>query len=494
MKTTSLKQNVMLSGVQKLFSIIFPLITFPYISRVLQVSTIGKVDFSTSMISYFTLIAGLGITNYAVREGAKVKYDKEKLEKLCAELFTINMLSTIVAYILLAIIYMSWSKMSNYALFLFIGSFNIVGTTIGINWLYSIYEDYVYITVRTVAFQILSLVLMFLCVKSDGDGSKYMCISVVSATGMNILNLIHSRKYIKLRLTTKINFRKHIKPIMIIFASSVAITIYVNSDVTILGWLKDDYEVGIYSIAVKFYNIFKQLVVAMIMVALPRVSSYVGNQEIDKYKETTANLFSFLFAFTVPIVVGLIMVANIIIPIVAGESYMPSVRPLQILSLSLLFAVASTFATYALILPNRLEKVQLIATIASSIVNIGLNFILIPKCGASAAAFTTFISEVMVFAIEAVAFKKNDNLGISEAIFKLKWNTILSTVIGAIYILIVTKTIGKMNISLVGKLILDVIISFVGYVGILIVLKNEGLKFLKNTSPNVNADSEKMNL
>ena len=480
MRKNSLQQNALLSGIQKLFSIIFPLITFPYVSRILPITTIGKVNFANSIIAYFVLIAGLGVNNYAIREGAKVRHDKHKLEKLCSEIFTINVISTVIAYILLGGLYLIWPQMRGYSIFLLIASFNIIGGTIGIAWLYSIFEDYMYITIRTIAFQILSLVLMFTFVRTATDGSKYMCISVIAAIGANILNLIHSRKYIKLRLTRNVNWKQHMKPIMVIFASSIAITIYVNSDVTILGWIKGDYEVGIYSIAVKFYNIFKQIVVAMIIVALPRISTYLGNGRIEEYKKTAASLFIFLLSFTIPIVIGLICVADLIVPLVTGNEYMQSIKPLQILAGSLLFAVLATFATYVLILPNRLEKKQLQATIGSSIVNIVLNFILIPKWGVCVPAFTTLVSELLVFSIETYSFKINDNQEIFKVIFSMKWKNTTPIIIGVIFIILTTSIIRNIEVNILSKLGLDIAISFIGYISILLAFKSEGLEFLRS--------------
>ena len=257
----SLQFNAFISGMQKLLSIIFPLITFPYITRVLQVETVGKINFVTSVISYFILIAGLGINNYAIREGASIRNDKKKIEQFSSEI---------------------WGKLHDYTLLIIIQSFSIIGGTIGINWLYSIYEDYVYITIRTLIFQIISLVLMFLFVKEQHDYYLYTSIVVLANVGSNIFNLIHSRKYLKLKVTKDINLKKHLKPILIIFASTIAITIYVNSDITILGWLCDDYTVGIYSVSVKVYSILKQVIASIIIVALPRMSSLFKKGEIIK--------------------------------------------------------------------------------------------------------------------------------------------------------------------------------------------------------------------
>ena len=479
MTRLSLRGNVILSGIQRMFSIIFPLITFPYISRKLNVDTIGSVNYVQSIISYFVLIAGLGISNYAIREGAKLKDDKKKLEQFCAEIFTINMIATLFAYILFILIYILVPSMQEYTPMLFIYSLTIIGTTIGINWLYSIFEDYIYITIRTIIFQILSLILLFCFVKTDQDGVKYIGLITLSAVGSNILNFIHSKKYIDLRLTTKINLKKHIKPIMLLFASAIAVSIYINSDVTILGWLKGDYEVGIYSISVKFYNIIKQIIAAMIMVTLPRVSGYLGRNEIEKYTKTLAMLYDFLIAFAIPLVIGIIMVADLLVVIVAGEKYMESIIPLQILAVSLFFASLGILTNNAILLPNRYDKIQFIATILSAIINIVLNFILIPFLGVKAAALTTMISELIVFSMQIVSFKRNDKNNIFNSIFKLKIKNIISILLGCVLIIIEITLIRHMSINIVTKLILNIVLSVIIYIVTLIIFKSNGLDFIK---------------
>lgn len=162
----SLTINAVMSGLKTILQILFPLITFPYISNVLQVENLGKVNFANSVCGYFLLFAGLGISSYAVREGSKYVNDREKLSAFSSEMFSINMVSTGLSYLALAVAVLCSAKLRGYTELLLIMSLQILFTTIGTEWIFTIFEEYTYITVRGIIFQILSIVMMFAFVKT----------------------------------------------------------------------------------------------------------------------------------------------------------------------------------------------------------------------------------------------------------------------------------------------------------------------------------------
>ena len=147
MEQKSLKLNMILNAVKGLLGILFPLITFPYISKVLGVENIGKYNFAYSIINYFVLIAGLGIATYAVREGAYIRGDLQKLQRFSDEIFSLNIVSTVFSYLLLIVVVYITPKMQEYKILLFILSLQIMFKALGVEWIYSIYEDYTYITI-----------------------------------------------------------------------------------------------------------------------------------------------------------------------------------------------------------------------------------------------------------------------------------------------------------------------------------------------------------
>lgn len=155
LKSKSLGKNAFLNGFKNVLNLLFPLITFPYVSKVLSVEGIGQYNFAQAAVSYFSLIAGLGISSYAIREGAKYRENKENFNIFASEVFLCNVISTIVAYVLLALCMIVVGKLKAYAALIWVFSIQIVFTTIGIEWLYSIYEEYEYITIRSIVFKII---------------------------------------------------------------------------------------------------------------------------------------------------------------------------------------------------------------------------------------------------------------------------------------------------------------------------------------------------
>ena len=190
MKVKSLKFNSIVNITKTVLGIIFPLITFPYASRILGATGIGRVDYANSIANYFILFASLGISTYAIREGAKVRDDKEKLNQLATEVFVINSISTVVAYIGL-IICSSLPVFRNYQNLILLNGTIMIFELIGVNWLFNIFEDYVYITVRTFAFQIISLIILFLFVKTKNDYFIYAGLIVFSNAGANVFNIFY---------------------------------------------------------------------------------------------------------------------------------------------------------------------------------------------------------------------------------------------------------------------------------------------------------------
>ena len=391
----SLKLNMILNAIKGIMSIVFPLISFPYVSKILGVENIGKYNFANSIINYVVLFAGLGISTYAIREGARIRNNMGELRTFAGEMFSINVISTIVAYIGLFILLIIVPKFHEYTSILLILSLQVVFKTIGIEWIYSIYEDYAYITIRSIIFQALSLVLLFLLVKTQNDVNRYAAITVLSSVGSNILNYIHARKYCKVSLTIKINWKKHIKPILVLFAMSLTVTLYVSSDTTMLGLLCNDYTVGIYSVSTKIYSIVKTVLSSVLVVSIPRLSSLIGESKGDEFNEVASDIYRTLLTLVLPAITGLIVLRKQIILILADNTYIRAESSLMLLSIALLFCLGAWFWGQCILVPLKKENIVFKATIVSAIVNVVLNLVLIKTWKENAAAFTTILAEAI---------------------------------------------------------------------------------------------------
>lgn len=461
----SLGVNAILNGIKSLMSVLFPLITFPYVSKVIQVGNLGKYNFASSVNSYFLLLAALGISTYAIREGAKYRDNNEDMSKFASEIFTINFISMIVAYILLAVTIFTISKFRIYSVLIWIFSIEIFFNTIGTEWIYCIYEEYEYITKRSIIFQFCSMILLFILVKNPEDYYIYAGITVFATAGSNIINYFNAKKLCNIKLCLNIDWNRHFKPILVIFATTLATTIYVNSDTTILGFLTTDYNVGLYSVSVKIYKIVKTFLSAILIVSIPRLSNYLGTGDVKNYNETFSKIFNVLMVVVVPAMVGLFLLSEQVILIISDSTYVEAMNSLKILSLALFVCIFGWLYNSCVLIPHKKEKKVLIATIVSAFINIILNFILIPIWKQDAAAFTTLLSEACSM-IMCIWYSK----GLVNVDKKRK--DIVSVVVGCIGIVGVCTILKVFSLDILGYTIMATCLSVFVYGATLILFKN----------------------
>lgn len=479
----SLKFNIFLNSFNNVLGIIFPLITFPYASRVLGVENIGRYNFGNAFVNYFALIAALGISEYIVREGAKVRNNKAEFTKIADEVFSINILSTAAAYIALMAVCLMISRVKDYYSIIMILSLAIFFSTISVNWIYTIYEDYLYLTLRSIAFRIMSLVLMLIFVKDSGDLLIYCGTSVISRVILGVYNYITVKKYYRPKLIInlkKINLKKHIPPIAVLFASQIATTIYVNSDITVLGLICGDYSVGIYSVAVRIYHVVKTILSAVIITAIPRLSAQLGQNRLDEFKKTASEVYGLLITFLFPAITGIILLRKEIVLFISGYEYIQAVCPLAILVFALIFSIFGWFWGHCILVPMDKEKTVLYATVAAAVVNLVLNLAIVPLWKENAAAFTTVVAEFVQCAIVIIIGHKYIKLdGSIECIAK--------TAAGCLGIILTEKILRFAQLNNIIHLVVTIIISVIVFIVIEILLKNTAITDLtKRNKKNIN--------
>ena len=182
--------NAVLNIIKSGLSIIFPLVTYPYALRILGAENMGKISYSLSLVSYFTLISKFGISSYATREGSKIKDNKEKFSKFVNEIFTLNMILTIITYICLFFAILFSKHFNTYKTLIFIQSIVILTGTIGVEWINNIFEDFLSITLRSIISHIVILLLLFLLVKKSEDYIIYSAISVFASVLVSLFSYV----------------------------------------------------------------------------------------------------------------------------------------------------------------------------------------------------------------------------------------------------------------------------------------------------------------
>lgn len=476
----SLKLNAFLNIIRQICSVIFPLITFPYVTRVLHVENYGKINWCYSIVGYFTLVASLGFGTYAIREGTAYRDDKQKFDQFAGQIFTLNLCSTLLAYVLLGILLLFMQRSIEYKVIIGISSVGLILTTLGVEWIYGIFEDYLYITIRSILVQLLSVILLFLFVKTEDDYIIYVVLVCLSSGLGNIFNFFHAKKYTDIRLTRKTRIKDHIRPVLILFFNSALVTIYLNSDTTILGLFCSDEIVGMYGVSVRVYTIIKGILTAIVGVTIPRLSYYVRTGLKKEFSNLANNVYIVIVTICIPMLIGLFLVSQNAIMILAGEEYLGGTLALRILSFALIMATLANLFTSGVLIACKKEKIVLVASMLSAFLNIGLNFIFIPKWSLNGAAITTLLAETLVFIISFVTSKRYVSIEKNR-------NTWISVGVGCVAIVGICLGVDLLNAGLWVDTILKVVLSGIAYAGIQILLKNKALAVLfKNRQKSTN--------
>lgn len=463
-ETKSLKKNSFYSFLNAFSTLIFPLITFPYASRILHPEGIGQVNFAVQTEAFFALVAGLGIGSYATRESARLRDNKIELSKFCKEILTINFISMFIAYFLLGLSLIFVPKYEKYRVLILVRSTSIFFSTIGLEWLYRAEEDFKYITLRSLFFKFSGLAFLFLFVKTENDTIQYTIFGILTSVASNICNFIHSRKYIDLRIKTKLEIGKHIRFIFIFFGMSFITSIYTMFDTVMIGFLANDAEVGFYTAATKLNKLSLGLITSLTAVLLPRLSYYLKNDEEKKFQELTEKSISIISLLVIPASLGLIFLAKPLVLIFSGNDYLPAVRAMNIIS-PIVISIGIASITGSQILPAiHKEKISLLSYICGAIINVTLNFIFIPKFGATGAAIGTLFAETTVTLVQIVYLHKF----ITKRIIINLLQSLLSCIPMVFLILIIQLHITN-NILIV---VLSITFSIILYALVLGLLKN----------------------
>lgn len=464
----SIKINTVLNMIKTLAAIIFPLITFPYVSRVLKPDNIGKINFVNSIINYFSLLATLGVTTYAVRECSRVREKKAELERTSSEIISLNICTMIVSLTILTVCSVCIPKFKEYQFLLFIKSITIIFTVLGADWLNTAMEDFKYLTIRSVAFQILSLILLLIFVKNQDDYIKYMCIIVLGESGGNICNIFYRKKYCTVHITKCINWKKHFPPIIMLFSLMVSQTILNSIDTTMLGFMKGNYEVGLYSTAVKIILTITQVISSVCWVVMPQLSQAFAISDYGCINIILKRVVSFSITLTLPCVVGVMIIPKNIMCLIGGEQYIKAATCLKILALSMFINVIAGILGNMILLPAQREKQFTLACIAGMLINVIMNAALIPKYGINGAAVATVASSGMILLGTLLKFDKNIQFSGIFSILK-------GPIIGTIIIVLIGETIKYLCLPFGIETIAIILISTVAYIIVLLYCRNEFL-------------------
>lgn len=447
----SIVKNTLFNVMYRLLNVLFPMITAMYVARVLLPAGVGKVSYAQNILSYFTMAATLGIPTYGAREAARVTTNKKESDKLFSELFILNFISTLVcSFIYVALIYSVHTFLEQKVLFwvvglpLFLNVFNV-------DWFYYGNEDYAYITLRSTAVKIISVICIFIFVKNENSLVIYALISSLAVSGNYLLNIIHIRKYVKFTLRN-ISLYRHLKPVFILLLTMLATDLYNQVDVTMMGSMCSSEEIGYYSYATKMVRIIYSISTAIAITTLPRLSNYYIEKKEKEFRKLFDKTMKVMLIFVVPCTLGITLITDMIVSVVYGKSFLPSVPIIKVAAPLIMIVTISFLCGSVVLTAVNKEKYLLLATISGMCVNVLMNVTLIPKMAGKGAAIASVCGELTVMLIHIICarrfigidFTRKDLFSVFVSAFFLigtvifMRNTVNSTVLG----LIATMSVG----------------------------------------------------
>lgn len=394
----SIKKNFSFNLVLSLCNYIFPLLTYPYASRVLGVEKIGVCNFVDSIINYFVLVSMLGIGSYGVREIAKCKENKDRRNFVFSNLITLNLLLTIIALLTLIASILWLPSFAEYKSFLWVGAAKLLFNMFTIEWFYQGIQDFKFITIRSIVVRTIYVITVFLFVHSENDAIVYFGLTVLTTSLNAVINWHYSRHYVLLSFS-RINLRLFMIPVLVFGYYRILTSMYTTFNLVFLGFTSGDVEVGYFSTATKLYGIIMAVFTALTTVMVPKVSELLADGNRKRLMELANRTFSILANISVPTILFSLFCAEDIVYIIAGDGYSGAVLPFRIVIFLLLIIGMEQIVVQQFLMASSSNKSVLSVSTTGALVGLFLNFILTPKLGSIGSSISWGISELSVLVV-----------------------------------------------------------------------------------------------
>ncbi len=384
--------------------LLVPLLTYPYITRVLGPANLGRINYVDFLSQAFIIFAAFGIPYYAVREVSMVRDDKEKRAVLITEMALLNLVFSVIATA--CFILFTYSSWNTSPVLYVLAMINILLSAFSFEWYVQGTEAFRFSAIRTIIVRLAMIAALFLLVKTEGGFNVYFGIFTA---GILVIALLNGYKlFSENHITVKgINLKKHLRPLWHFFLTSSAISIYIYFDTIILQQLThDEQAVGYYTITLKMVRIFLLVILAIGTVLMPRLSYLASTGNTGEVSRQLNKLLQFIVITGVPVGAGLMILAPEIIATITGEKFLPAIPLMRILAFLPLMVGLSNLFCFQTLVPFNLEKKFLTTVIIGCIVSISLNFLLIPHLQEAGAALANMITEIIITVLSGIyAFK-----------------------------------------------------------------------------------------
>ena len=428
-------KNFLYNVSYQLLVIILPLITVPYVSNILGAEGIGNYAFTYANMQYFVIFGMVGISLYGNRQIAYVRENKEKLKNTFYSIYTLQLITTTISFLLYLIFTLVFNN-GDYKWLYIVQGINILASMIDISWLFMGLEQFKKTVVRNTIVKLVSLASIFIFVRSSDDTVIYTLIIALSSFIGNLTFWLYIPKMIGFKRIKILELKVHLKSSLALFIPQLAIHIYVLLDRTMLGIITDTVQVGYYENSQKIVKVVLTIATAIGTVMMPKIANTVASGDMKKVKYYIQNSFFFVSALSIPLMFGLMGVAKELSPWFFGDNF-KGIENLIVLSSLIILAISwSNVLGTQLLVPLNKTKEFTISVTAGAIINFILNLVMLKKFGAVGACISTIIAE---FTVTSVQFYFIRNFIKPKRLI----NSILLFIPSAVVMYIVVRIIGN---------------------------------------------------
>jgi O-antigen/teichoic acid export membrane protein len=410
----TVKKNFLYNLLLQVSKVLFPLVTAPYIARVLDPEGVGIANFVNTYSSYFALFAVLGIPLYGIREIAKKRNDLKASEGFVSQIISIELFSTLLASLFyLLSVYFVGQLNENATLFLFAGIALYI-TPFKVEWFFCGREEFGYITFRSLLIKAVSVFLLFVFVRTKEDILNYILLGVFATIVNEMWNYV---KLYKMGIHPRIRFKgcaQHLRAVLALFASSIAISIYAMLDTLMLGFQSSYQEVGYYNSAMHVIKALLPVATSLSAVAIPRVATYIHEGDTDKVNELMNKSLGIVSFLAFPLTIGIIMVSPSFVPLFFGNQFYGAILPMQIASVLLLSIGLNNLNGIQVLISVGKDRQFLYSVLGGAIANFLLNLYLIPEFGAAGAAFSSVYAETQILIVNECFVRKKTSVRVTN--------------------------------------------------------------------------------
>lgn len=467
----SIAKNYIYSLLYQILTIVLPLISTPYLSRVLGAESIGIYGYTLSIVTYFVLFGSLGIAMYAQREIAYFQNDKDKQSKVFWEMVIIRIITLAIASITF---YFTFCINGEYSVYYKILILELIANAIDISWYFQGIEDFGKTVVRNLVIKSVSLISIFVFVKTQSDLWKYILIYVLSNVLGNVTMWLYIPKMIKKISIKKLEFKKHLKPIITLFLPQIATQVYVVLDKTMIGNLTNDMnKVGFYEQAQKIVKTILLIVTALGSVMSSRIANIYAENKKDDLKKFLLQSFKIVWFLGLPLMFGTIAVSSKLVPWFYGPGYEEVIPLLNATSIIIIAIGLNNVTGVQYLIQIRKQNVYTLSVTIGAVINVILNFTLIKLLGTIGAVIASVIAEFTILIVQLIYISKE--IKIIE-VLKVSIKYLISSLV---MFAIVVPITNKLGVSVFNTFV-EVAIGAIIYFGLLLILKDQFLMDMIN--------------